>query len=272
MDIRQITYFVEVARHGNMTQAAAKLHISQPALSKCIANLEEELGKELFIRKPGQIVITNEGKELLNSAQDLLCQFNNFQNKFCAEEKVKYYKIGCSSLISSVKYSDVLTDFTKTVSGVTYIEDSSSQLIKYIIDKRIDMAICMLCGSDYTYLDRVEAEQIDQGNFCMVEYENESDKKHLVTSCELLNKINGREWHSVYYSDRKTELVGKVMYDGYIALVPDFMVRYFPEDVKVVPQNYCYTVTFITNSSKGNARGLESVKRYIKNKELKRRF
>lgn len=48
MDIKQLTYFVQVAIDENYTVAARKLFISQPALSKVMKNLEQELGLKLF--------------------------------------------------------------------------------------------------------------------------------------------------------------------------------------------------------------------------------
>ena len=47
MDIRQLHYFLEVARQKNMTKAAEILHVSQPALSKMVKGLEEELRYDL---------------------------------------------------------------------------------------------------------------------------------------------------------------------------------------------------------------------------------
>ena len=51
MELLQLRYFCVVAKHQNMTKAAAELMISQPALSKTIASLEKELGTPLFVRR-----------------------------------------------------------------------------------------------------------------------------------------------------------------------------------------------------------------------------
>ena len=51
MEIRVLRYFIEIAREGSMTAAAEVLHVSQSALSKQMKDLEDELGKRLFIRK-----------------------------------------------------------------------------------------------------------------------------------------------------------------------------------------------------------------------------
>uniref|UniRef100_UPI0038F724DA LysR family transcriptional regulator n=2 Tax=Bacillati TaxID=1783272 RepID=UPI0038F724DA len=56
----------------NMTRAAEKLLVSQPALSRQIADLEDELGVKLFIRKPRQLTLTPAGQYLQEQAKEIL--------------------------------------------------------------------------------------------------------------------------------------------------------------------------------------------------------
>jgi DNA-binding transcriptional LysR family regulator len=72
MEIRVLRYFVEAARESNMTNAAAKLHVTQPTLSKQIKELEEELGQKLFVRSNYKIHLTPEGEILYKRALDIL--------------------------------------------------------------------------------------------------------------------------------------------------------------------------------------------------------
>ena len=72
MELRVLNYFVAVAQEGNMTRAAKKLLISQPALSRQIAELEAELGVKLFSRKSRHLALTPAGHYLLEQAQEIL--------------------------------------------------------------------------------------------------------------------------------------------------------------------------------------------------------
>lgn len=72
MDIRQLRYFVTLARTGNFGRAAAALHIAQPALSRQIRQLEEELGVQLFERHARGASPTEAADVLLSRAEFLL--------------------------------------------------------------------------------------------------------------------------------------------------------------------------------------------------------
>jgi DNA-binding transcriptional LysR family regulator len=61
-----------VAEVGHGVRAAERLHVAQPALSRQIANLEDELGLKLFDRVGRRLVLTNEGEQLLNDCRGLL--------------------------------------------------------------------------------------------------------------------------------------------------------------------------------------------------------
>jgi len=66
---RRLAYFVEVAEAGQITRAARKLHIAQPALSQAITTLESELGFSLFDRHPRGVTLTSAGAEFLHNAR-----------------------------------------------------------------------------------------------------------------------------------------------------------------------------------------------------------
>ena len=72
MDLRQLEYFVAVAKHRHFTRAAAELYVTQPALSQQIRRLEAELGLALLARTPQGVEVTDAGQELLHRAEAIL--------------------------------------------------------------------------------------------------------------------------------------------------------------------------------------------------------
>ena len=72
METRVLRYFLAVAREESITKAAEVLHITQPTLSRQIAQMEDDLGVKLFVRGTRKIVLTNEGLLLRRRAEEIL--------------------------------------------------------------------------------------------------------------------------------------------------------------------------------------------------------
>ena len=72
MDIRVLQYFLAVAREANITKAAESLNMTQPPLSRQLKELEEELGKQLFIRGNHRVTLTEEGMILRKRAEEMV--------------------------------------------------------------------------------------------------------------------------------------------------------------------------------------------------------
>src|SRR3954452_1723613 len=72
VDLRHFRSFVVVAEEGNIGRAATRLFITQPALSRQLQQLEEELGTQLLLRVPRGVELTDAGRELLDKARTAL--------------------------------------------------------------------------------------------------------------------------------------------------------------------------------------------------------
>lgn len=72
MELRQLRYFTTVAQELNFTRAAIRLRVAQPALSRQVKQLEEELGVTLFLRDNRSVTLTAKGQSFLKEAEEIL--------------------------------------------------------------------------------------------------------------------------------------------------------------------------------------------------------
>src|SRR5579863_2658480 len=72
MELRHLRYFVAVAAHGSFSRAANELHLTQPALSRQVKSLEDEIGVALFLRGPNAVSLTSAGEAFFEEAKDIL--------------------------------------------------------------------------------------------------------------------------------------------------------------------------------------------------------
>ena len=87
MKIRVLHYFLAVAREGNMSAAAAALHVTQPTLSRQLAELEAELGVRLFVRRSHGVALTADGQRLRSRAEEILALLEKTRSEFAAHGK-----------------------------------------------------------------------------------------------------------------------------------------------------------------------------------------
>ena len=81
MDLRGIRYFVQIAELGSITRAAQHLRVAQPALSRHIHALEEELGVPLLVRLPRGVRLTTAGRQFLDHCQRILRELGRAQDE-----------------------------------------------------------------------------------------------------------------------------------------------------------------------------------------------
>ena len=105
MEIRALRYFLEIAREGHMSRAAESLHVSQPALSRQMKELETELGKKLFKRNSSGLSLTDEGRLLKKRAGDILDMVDKTADEFKSLDDISggEARIGCAESYQ-VKY------------------------------------------------------------------------------------------------------------------------------------------------------------------------
>lgn len=88
MDIRVLRYFIALTTEENISGAAEVLHTTQPNLSRQLAELENEVGKQLFIRGSRKITLTEEGLFLRKRAQEIIDLVDKTQAEFSSFDEI----------------------------------------------------------------------------------------------------------------------------------------------------------------------------------------
>lgn len=86
MELRHLRYFLAVAREGNVTRAATALHVTQPTLSRQLADLEHELGRELLVRESRGVTLTDDGMLLRKRAEEIVALADRTEREMLADD------------------------------------------------------------------------------------------------------------------------------------------------------------------------------------------
>ena len=122
MELRVLNYFLTIAREENFTKAAHYLHVTQPTLSRQIADLEEELGVKLFIRSNHNIILTEDGMILKRRAQEILSLADKTKRDFMQKDEALTgtISIGSGEFRSTEYLAKIIAAFRKKYPNVKY--------------------------------------------------------------------------------------------------------------------------------------------------------
>ena len=162
--------FYTVANNGNITKASEELLISQPAISKAIKNLEEQLGGKLFTRTKRGVILTEEGQEFYNYIKQAMEYISSAENKFTELINLDSgrIKIGISTTLTKQFLLPYLEKFHKLYPkiDIQIITNLSSELIPKLRNGLIDMMITNLV--DDVYDNDIEIIKCKQVTDCFV--------------------------------------------------------------------------------------------------------
>lgn len=146
MELRHLKYFVMAAEEANISRAASRLNVSQPAVSRQIKDLEDELGVELFERLPNGLKLTDAGESALAHARELLRQASAMiesMHAFARRDQSVSLKIGFLPTALSGFLAEGLRKFYKTHQHVSVqiFEMTPSAQEEALRDGEIDLAL-----------------------------------------------------------------------------------------------------------------------------------
>ena len=166
MTLTQLIYAVKIAETKSMNKAAARLFVSQPALSGAIRDLEEEIHMELFLRTNRGILLTAEGEEFLSYARQMV-ELNTLIEERYIEQKqtrkkfsvsMQHYSFAVEAFIElgnkfSMSEFELAVHETKTYEVIENVRDSRSELgILYLNEFNEKALRKIFAGNDLEFI------------------------------------------------------------------------------------------------------------------------
>lgn len=169
MKISQLEYFCAATRHHSITQAAAELYVTQPAISSAIRELEREFSISLFTRAKNRLTLTQEGEIFYQRAQELLGQYKQTTEMFYdLGQQNSPVRIGIPPLLSMIFFPHMILEFQKKYPDiqVELFEYGSIRAASLVQEGTLDLA---LVNMHFYEIDKVYSHTLmtDQIVFCV---------------------------------------------------------------------------------------------------------
>lgn len=143
MTLRHLKIFAQVCENGNMTDAAEKLYMTQPAVSLAIRELETHYGIKLFDRISRKLYLTDAGKRLLDYSLHILAQFEEMETEICGTNDVGRIRIGSSITVGTCFLPEVIRIYGKKYPQVTInvCVENSGVILNRVLENRVDFGL-----------------------------------------------------------------------------------------------------------------------------------
>ncbi len=146
MELDQLRYFLKVAERGNFTHAGEDLAVSQPALSRSIQKLEDELGQPVFERKTRSVCLTEAGKLLQSRVRQALTILEDAKAEITDDGESGRVRVGAIPTIAPYFLPKILQQFSDAFPKATLLvhENTTDALLKSCTQGEVDLAIVAL--------------------------------------------------------------------------------------------------------------------------------
>jgi len=201
MNINNLKIFISVADEKSITEAANKLYVSQPAISKAIKNLEDELSVKLFQRdKRNGLIITDVGEKILLLARQLVNLENKIYQTAFRDNNFLGSKLKIGSIVtaSTVILSKALPIFRRKYPfvSVELLEGSSNEVQKMVEEHVVDFGIGISPFGDLDYQILIEDKMIgviaDEQTHAIIDLKEEQSNLIICKSGQesVINQLN----------------------------------------------------------------------------------
>ena len=147
IDFELYRIFVAVAKEENITKASEQLNISQPAITKQIKNLENQLSIKLFERKSKGVALTQYGKDLYEKLRNPIEQLNKIDGQIGKERCIN---IGTHNHMGSCIFGDVINDYCLRYPNVNInlICEETAEMMRKLKNKELDIVFSKKDNTD----------------------------------------------------------------------------------------------------------------------------
>lgn len=244
MRIQQLAYLDKIVETGSINEAAKQLFLTQPSLSNAIKELEAELGIQLLIRSKLGVSLTEEGREFMLYARQILDQVQLLEERYQQQPKRKqnfsvsaqHYAFVVHAFVELIKSVDaseyqftlretetqnILDDLTqfKSELGVLYLNDFNEQVLKKLFKERDLIFTPLFVAKPHVFVSRnnplahqKSVQLADLADFPYLSYE-QGENNSFYFSEEILSTLHHKK--SIKVSDRATIFNLMVGLNGY---------------------------------------------------------
>ena len=211
--------FYVIAKNKNITKAANELNISQPAISRMLKTMEEQLNTKLFIRKTKGVMLTQEGNELYNLISNEINNIIKAENDFSKLINNKSIKIAVDkSILNYLINEHKLDNILNNNKNVDFINTNHFDLLNnQLLNNLIDFAY-VLEPVNYQFSDNIKFRKIHELHLILV-----SNSKNDKISNKPLVTLNNKRFNKIYddvIHDSNIVINEKIKVDDYDNLYP----------------------------------------------------
>lgn len=255
IDLNLYKVFYTVATVGNITKAADKLYISQPAVTKSIRQLESSLGGTLFIRTKKGVKLTEEGTVLYGYVKNILEEVRNAENKFDSLINLEEGKIriGASATVTKHFLMPYIEIFHKKYPNIdiVVINELTTNLVKDLKNGYIDFLVANLPMERYHDLNIKVCSKLHDSFACSLKYMEKVDKVFSIDDILKYKIVTQKE------PSNTRAFLNKYMKDNGVEFKPDIEIVSYNLVVEFIKAGF--GIGYVTK---------EFIKEELKNNEL----
>lgn len=207
--------FYIIAKNKNITKAANELNISQPAISRMLKTMEDQMNTKLFIRKTKGVILTNEGKELYSLIADNIDNIMKSEVSFSKIIKNKTLKIaGNKTYINYLITNNKLDNIFKSDSSLNIIDTNNFDLLNSQLSNNLVDFAFITEPTNYQFNDELVFKPLNE--FHLVYASKQTDNKTIV----ILNNKKFIDLSKTYLQSKNISAGKFIQVDDYDSIYP----------------------------------------------------